>query len=78
MQKIPFGQHIIRVEKEGFQVYPKEQVVRISKDQRQAKADFTLTSTTRQVTIQTKPPAGKIYIDGKEAGIGRFSGALTL
>lgn len=78
LQKIPYGQHIIRVEKDDYKVYPKERVVRLSKDERQARADFTLTSTTGLVTILVHPEEAKIYIDGKEASTGNFNGSLSL
>ena len=77
LQKIPFGQHIIRLEKEGYKVYPSEQVVVLSQNDRQAKVDFTLTSTTNNVTIQTRPRDAAIFVDGKEVGKGVFRGALS-
>ncbi len=78
LQKIPLGQHIIRVEKDGHKVYPEEQVVLLSQNDRQAKVDFTLTSTTKYVTIQVKPHGALIFIDGKEAAKGTFRGSLAL
>jgi len=78
LQKLPFGQYVIRVEKEGFDIYPREQVVRLDNDSRQARADFTLTSLTRPVTISTNPVQGTILVDGKDVGRGRFSGSLGL
>jgi len=78
LQKIPFGQHIISVEKEGYKTYPKEQVVRLTQNDRQAKVDFTLTSTTGLATINVHPDDATIYIDGKEASVGDFSGSLSL
>jgi PEGA domain len=78
LQKIPFGQHIISVEKDGYKVYPKEQVVRLSQNDRQAKANFTLTSTTGLVTINIHPDNATLFIDGKEASVGDFSGSLAL
>lgn len=78
LQKIPLGQHVIRVEKEGYTVYPKEQTVRLSKDNRQVKVDFTLTNTTRNVTLTVHPSSAKIYVNGNEAGTGEFEGSLAL
>jgi len=78
LQKIPYGQHIISVQKEGYKVYPKEQVVRLSQNERQARVNFTLTSTTGLVTIVVHPDNAPIYIDGKEASKGNFSGSLAL
>ncbi|KAA3615031.1 MAG: PEGA domain-containing protein [Calditrichaeota bacterium] len=78
LQKIPFGQHIVRVEKEGYKIYPKEQVVKLSKDMRQAKVSFTMTSTSRLVTINVLPKKAKIIINGNEVASGSFSGSLPL
>ncbi|MCB9058147.1 MAG: PEGA domain-containing protein [Calditrichae bacterium] len=78
LQKIPLGQHVVRLEKEGYTVYPKEQTVRLSKENRQVKIDFTLTNTTRNVTITVHPSSAKIYVNGNEAGTGEFEGALEL
>ena len=78
IQKIPFGQYIVGVEKDGFKVYPKEQAIKLSKDMRQAKINFTLTSTSRVVNITVYPKTAKIFIDGKEAATGSFSGSLPL
>ncbi len=78
LQKIPFGQHIIRIEKEGYKIYPMEQVVKLSKNNRQAKVNFTVTSTSRKVNIFVQPKSAQIFIDGKEVGTGNFSGSLSL
>ena len=78
LQKIPFGQHIISVQKEGYKVYPKEQVVRLSQNDIQAKVDFTLTSTTGLATINVHPDNAPIFIDGKKASDGDFNGSLAL
>lgn len=78
LQKIPMGQHIIRLEKEGYKVYPKEQVVRISKNSRQAKVNFTLTSTNKPIKVNVKPATTEIFIDGKSVGKGSFYGSIDL
>lgn len=77
-QKIPLGQHIVRLEKEGYAVYPEEQVVKLTSDERTAKVDFTLASTNRYVTIIANPKHAPIYVDGKEIALGTFRGAISL
>ncbi len=78
LQKIPFGRYVVRVEKENYKVYPNEQIVTISNDNRNARADFTLNGTTRLVTLQTKPEDGIIFIDKKEAGHGKITVSLSI
>lgn len=78
MQRIPFGQHVIRLEKEGYKVYPLERVIRLSEDQKQVRLDFTLTSTLRRIELSTQPVAGKIFINNKELGQGRVIASLPL
>ena len=78
LQRIPYGKHIIRVEKEGYKAYPEERVVFINKNQKKGLAEFTLTALFRSVTITTKPVAGAIYLDGKQVGMGEFKGSLPL
>jgi len=78
LQRIHFGQHILRVEKEGYKAYPKEHVIRLSKSERYTKVDFTLTSTSNKIKITVLPKSAKIYLDGKEVGIGRFNGAVDI
>ena len=78
LQKVPFGRYVVRVEKENYKVYPKEQIVTISHDKRNGRADFTLSGTTRLVTLQVKPENGLIFIDKKEAGRGKVSVPLNI
>ncbi len=78
LQKIPLGQHIIKVYKDGYKSYPEEKVVKLSEDQKRVSADFTLTSTAKPVTIRTFPVDGAIFVDGKLAGTGTFSATLIM
>jgi len=78
LQRIPFGQHVVRLEKEGYKVYPLERVIRLSDDQKQARLDFTLTSTLRRIELNTQPVSGKIFINNKELGEGRVIASLPL
>jgi len=78
LQKIPYGQYVISIKKDGYKVYPEEQVAKINNDQSRAIVDFTLSSTTRQVILKTEPVAGEIFINGKSVGKGTFKGSLPL
>jgi len=78
LQRIPFGQHIIRVGKKGYKVYPNERVIRLDKKHKRASVDFTLSSTIRRVTITTVPVKGSIAIDGKAIGEGQVKVPIPL
>jgi len=78
LQQIPFGQHIIRVQKKNHKVYPEERVIRLDKKNKRVSVDFTLSSTIRQITIQTVPVKGTIYIDGKSMGDGTVKAPIHL
>jgi len=78
LQRIPFGKHLIRLAKKGYRVYPEEIMVKISAKQKRAVAVFTLTSLFRQVTLQTVPVEGTIFVDGKQVGVGRVKLSLPL
>jgi hypothetical protein len=78
LQKVSLGQHIISVKKEGYVVYPEEKTARLTTGEKTAQVNFNLTSTTRQVTIRTVPGKGEIFINGKSAGKGTFTGSLPI
>lgn len=78
LRKIPFGQHIITVSRKGYKVYPEERVVKLERNVRRVRADFTLSSSIKQITIETQPVSGSIFIDGKEVGVGHFPASLQL
>jgi len=78
LQQIPFGSHTVRVEKPGYKVYPKEDVVRLSSKEKHGVVDFTLSSTVRRVTLETRPVSGEITIDGKPLGNGSVQVSLAL
>ncbi len=78
LQKIPFGSHLIRVEKKGYKVYPEEKRVRITENKKQVVADFTLSSTIKRILLKTVPVAADILIDGKLIGNGAVSVSLPL
>jgi len=76
LQRIPFGKHFVSISKNGYKSYPEERVVVLNKNQKRTRADFTLTSTTKPVTIRTVPVDGLIFLNGKQVGVGNFSGSL--
>jgi hypothetical protein len=78
LQKIPLGRHVISVKKEGYIVYPEERIVSLSRNHKNGRADFTLTSAAKRISIRTIPQKGNIYIDDKWVGTGRFKGSLPL
>jgi hypothetical protein len=78
LQKIPFGQHILSVSKKGYKIYPEERAVRLNKKQKHASIDFTLTSASKHITINTLPVKGAIYINGKRIGDGSVKATLPL
>lgn len=78
LQQIPLGSHTVRVEKQGYKVYPKENVIRLSNKEKYGVVDFTLSSTVRRVTLETRPVSGEIIIDGKVVGRGSAQVSLAL
>ncbi len=78
LQRIPLGSHIVRIEKKGYKVYPEEQVVRLSRKEKQTTADFTLTSLMRRLTLKTTPVSGDIIVDGRLLGTGEVNVSLAL
>jgi len=75
---LPFGEHVVSLKHEGFNVSPAEKVIQLSSNQSLAKAYFKLNRTTMPVTITTRPVPGSIYIDGKEVGVGTWTGSLSI
>jgi hypothetical protein len=78
LQKIPLGQHILKVEKDGYKVYPEEQVVNLTQNERTARIDFLLTSLTRNITILVKPRSANIIINGVNMATGIYRGPVAL
>ncbi len=78
LQRIPYGKHIIQVEKDGYKAYPEERVVHLDKSNKKVQADFTLTALFRVISLRTVPVDGMIYLDGKQVAKGRFKGSLPL
>ena len=78
LQKLPYGRYVITVKRDGYKVSPAEQVVHISSDSIRGLASFTLSSTTTDISVQTVPVAGDIFIDGLRVGKGSFKGSMAL
>ncbi len=69
-QRIPLGQHIISLKKEGYKVYPEEKVFKLDKNNKNLMINFTLTSLFHLIRIHTSPVKGDIFVDGKKVGAG--------
>lgn len=78
LQKIPYGHHSIRLEKPGFTVYPEEKTLLLDRKNKNVRADFTLSSLSRRIQLETSPVAGAIIVDGKELGSGSVTISLPL
>ena len=74
--KVPFGDHIISVKKEGFLSEPLSKEIRLSAQNAQQTHHFTLSRTDITISFKTVPVEGKIFLDGKELGSGEWNGAL--
>ncbi|MDK9700352.1 MAG: PEGA domain-containing protein [bacterium] len=76
----PIGTHRVQVRKEGFTVDPAEQSVFLSEAFQEQRAHFVLNSintvTSKTVTVITRPIEGLIRVDGKEGGLGKWTGDL--
>jgi len=73
-----FGKYIVSLAMDGYKVYPREKIVQLSEKDNLVKTNFKLTRSTMPVTIITRPVEGTINIDGKDAGIGRWTGSLPI
>lgn len=72
---LPFGNYSIRVELEGYDVDPPEQVVRVRRAAASQFVFFTLEKTiVKEFTVTTKPVKGGIYVDSIYVG----SGSVTI
>lgn len=78
LQKMALGQYVISLQKDGYEVYPEEQVVRITADDRRGLADFILSSTSTPVVVKTIPIDGEIFVNGTSLAKGVFRGSLPL
>ena len=74
--KVQYGQHTVSVKKEGYTVEPEEKFFRITKLNPQQHIHFILQREAIEVSINTTPVAGKIYLDETEIGSGNWKGEL--
>ena len=58
------GSHIVRVEKEGYQV-PQDRTVKVLTDQT-ATVNFALTPVTGNVRVTSVPSGAAVLLDGKQ------------
>jgi len=75
---LPFTNYIIKIEKDGYKSYPEEKEIKITSKESHGKASFKLTRTTIPVIITTRPVNGKIYINDRDVGLGKWSGSLPI
>jgi len=75
---LPFANYIISVEKDGYKSFPAEKEVKLSAQDNHSKASFNLTRTTMPVQLITRPVNGKIYVNEREVGVGKWSGSLPV
>lgn len=76
--KLPFSNYIITVEKDGYVPFPKEKEIKLSSNDNYKKITFNLTRATMPVRIVTRPANGKIIVNDRELGTGKWSGSLPL
>ena len=77
-QRIPFGQHKLKIEKEGYKAYPEEKLIKLEQKNKNIQVNFTLTSLFHMVRINTSPVKGNIFIDGEKVGTGLARISLPL
>lgn len=78
LSKVSFGRHIVSVQKDGYRTYPREREILINSRNKSKKVDFKLSKATVPAFISTQPVNGRIYIDGKDMGIGQWRGSLSI
>jgi hypothetical protein len=75
--KIPFGEHIVTVRKEGYVVEPAQKRVRLTEINPHHQLHFTLRKAEIAVSLKTTPIGGDIYLDGNIIGKGEWKGRLA-
>jgi hypothetical protein len=76
-KKVPFGQHLISLQREGYIIQPNQKSVRLSQLNSYQQVHFSLKKASLDVTFETTPVSGKIYLDGKELAAGSWQGNLA-
>ncbi len=75
--KIPFGEHIVTVQKDGYMVDPSQKLVRLTELNPHHRLHFKLRKADIAVSIRTAPVRGKIFLDGSQKGEGEWKGSLA-
>jgi hypothetical protein len=75
--KMPFGNHVLSLRKEGYLVEPKDKSLRLSNLNPHQNVHFTLKKASIDVKLSTTPVKGKIYLNDKEIGNGQWQGGLA-
>ena len=69
--QIPYGAHLIRVDREGYE--PHEEKVQV-KDSQKARIHVALKKRVGELRVETEPPEARVYLDGKSAGVSPYEG----
>ena len=75
--KIPFGDHVVSVQKEGYFIEPENKAIRLSNSDPYQNIHFTLNKASINITLKTVPVNGKIYLNNRELGEGQWQGGLA-
>jgi len=75
--KLPFGTYIVSVQKDGYVTEPKNKSVRLSDLDAYQNVHFVLKKAVINITLNTTPVNGKIYLNDKQVGEGHWQGGLT-
>jgi hypothetical protein len=76
--QMPLGDYKISIEKEGYAINPDEVRITIDPEDQTGSARFTLHRKFEHVSIMTKPPEGRIYVDGEFKAEGHYDGMLDV
>jgi hypothetical protein len=69
--QIPYGFHLIRVDREGYE--PHEEQVQV-KDSQKARILVALKKRAGELRVETEPPGAQVYLNGKSAGVSPYEG----
>jgi hypothetical protein len=75
--KIPFGNHVVSVRKDGYIIEPKNKSIRLSNLNAHQNVHFILKKASIDVTMKTIPVQGTIYLNEKELATGHWQGGLA-
>jgi hypothetical protein len=75
--KVPFGEHSVSVQKDGYVVEPSQKHIRLTELNPHHRLHFKLRRADIAVSLKTTPVKGSIYLDGKQIGSGEWKGRLA-